>query len=68
MAGTFELFTDGHDSYGFRLKAPDGAVVMESRTFPDKVSAVHGIRAAREYAAMGLITDRCTGGEANRAA
>lgn len=59
MTGTFELFNNG-TSFGFRLKSPDGAVLAVSDQFLDKASAVQAIRAVREYAAMGLIADRCT--------
>ncbi|MBT2555484.1 DUF1508 domain-containing protein [Arthrobacter sp. ISL-5] len=59
MTGTFELFIDEDTSFRFRLKAPDGTVVAVSRSFTDKPAAVSGIRDAREYAGMGLITDLC---------
>ena len=59
MTGAFELFTTGTLSFGFRLKAPDGTIVAVSAPFPDKVSAVEGIRVVSECAGMGLITDRC---------
>lgn len=59
MIGAFEIFYDGNPSFGFRLKAPDGTVVAVSGPFPDKVSAVEGIRVVRECAGMGLITDLC---------
>ncbi|MDR7083774.1 uncharacterized protein YegP (UPF0339 family) [Arthrobacter ginsengisoli] len=59
MSGAFELFHDGNLSFGFRLKAPDGTVVAVSGPFPDKVSAVEGIRVVRECAGTGLITDLC---------
>jgi len=59
MTGAFELFHDGNLSYGFRLKTPDGTVVAVSGPFPDKASAVEGIRVVRECAGMGLITDLC---------
>lgn len=57
MTEAFELFHDGNLSFGCRLKAPDGTVVAVSGPFPDKVSAVGGIRVVRECAGMGLITD-----------
>ncbi|MEC5193173.1 MULTISPECIES: YegP family protein [unclassified Arthrobacter] len=57
MTGAFELFHDGNLTFAFRLKAPDGTVVAVSGPFPDKVSAVEGIRVVRECAGMGLITD-----------
>ncbi|OUM39432.1 YegP family protein [Arthrobacter sedimenti] len=59
MAGTFELFQDGAVFFRFRLKAPDGTVVAVSGQFSDKTSAVEGIRAVRECAGTGLITDLC---------
>jgi uncharacterized protein YegP (UPF0339 family) len=59
MTGTFELYND-HNSYAFRLKASDGTVIAVSDRYPDKESAVAGIRAARECAATGLISDHCT--------
>ena len=59
MIGAFELFHDGNLSFGFRLKAPDGTVVAVSGPFPDKVSAVEGIRVVRECAGMGWVTDLC---------
>lgn len=60
MAAAFELFHDRDDAFRFRLKAPDGTVVAVSKAFPDKASAVAGIRAVRECAGTGLITDLCT--------
>ncbi|WP_035743449.1 YegP family protein [Arthrobacter sp. MA-N2] len=59
MAGMFELFIDEDMCFRFRLKSPCGDVVAVSRSFPDKLAAVSGIRAVREYAGMGLITDLC---------
>lgn len=64
MGGMFELFHDGNLSFRFRLTAPDGAVMAVSGHFPDKASAVEGIRAVRECAGMGLITDLCPAGPA----
>ncbi|WP_309106252.1 YegP family protein [Arthrobacter sp.] len=66
MSGTFELFVNGSTSYGFRIKAPNGAIVAVSGQFPDKASAVQGIRAVREYAGMGLIKDLCEASPADR--
>jgi uncharacterized protein YegP (UPF0339 family) len=59
MAGTFELFVDADACVRFRLRAPDGAVLAVSKGFADKPAAVAGIRAMREYAGMGLISDLC---------
>jgi len=59
MAGTFELFNDEESGFRFRITAPDGTVMAVSRSFPDKPSAVAGIRDVREYAGMGHITDLC---------
>lgn len=59
MTGMFELFIDENMGFRFRLKAPGGDVVAVSRSFPDKLAAVCGISAVREYAGMGLITDLC---------
>ena len=59
MAGTFELFVDADACIRFRLRAPDGAVLAVSKGFVDKPAAVAGIRAMREYAGMGLISDLC---------
>lgn len=59
MAGMFELFIDEDMCFRFRLTAPGGDVVAVSRSFPDKLAAVSGISAVREYAGMGLITDLC---------
>ena len=61
MAGTFELFVDAEAAFRFRLKAPDGTVMVVSRAFANKPAAVAGIAAVREYAGMGLITDLCPG-------
>ncbi|TLM83406.1 DUF1508 domain-containing protein [Pseudarthrobacter sp. NamE2] len=62
MTGTFELYNVDRIFYGFRLKAADGSVVAVSARYPDKESAVQGIRTARECAATGLISDCCTSG------
>lgn len=62
MAGIFELFHDGNTSFGFQLKGPDETVVAVSGRFPDKASALEGIRAVRECAGMGLSTDLCPPG------
>lgn len=59
MAGMFELFNDEDSNFRFRITAPDGTVMATSRPFPDKQSAVAGIRDVREYAGMGHITDMC---------
>lgn len=59
MAGMFELFNDEDSNFRFRITGPDGAVMATSRAFPDKASAVAGIRDTREYAGMGHITDMC---------
>lgn len=59
MTGMFELFIDENVCFRFRLGAPDGDVVAVSRAFPDKLAAVTGISAVREYAGMGLIRDLC---------
>jgi uncharacterized protein len=59
MAGMFELFNDEESNFRFRITGPDGAVMATSRAFPDKGSAVAGIRDMREYAGMGHITDLC---------
>ena len=59
MAGMFELFNDEDSNFRFRITAPDGTVMATSRPFPDKQSAVEGIRDVREYAGMGHITDMC---------
>jgi uncharacterized protein YegP (UPF0339 family) len=59
VSGTFELFHDDGASFRFRLKAAGGTVVAVSGQFPDKESAVEGIRVVRECAGTGLITDLC---------
>lgn len=59
MTGTFEIYTVDHSLYAFRLTAPDGTVLAVSGHYPDKQSAVQGIRNTRECAAAGLIADRC---------
>ncbi|MEO5781516.1 MAG: DUF1508 domain-containing protein [Arthrobacter oryzae] len=59
MAGMFALFNDEDSGYRFRITAADGTVMAVSRSFPDKPSAVAGIRDVREYAGMGHITDLC---------
>jgi uncharacterized protein YegP (UPF0339 family) len=59
MAGTFELFVDADAYFRFRLRAPDGEVLVVSKAFADKPAAVAGISAVREYAGMGLISDLC---------
>lgn len=59
MAGMFELFNDENSNFRFRITGPDGVVMATSRAFPDKASAVAGIRDMREYAGMGHITDMC---------
>ncbi|MFD2363362.1 MULTISPECIES: YegP family protein [unclassified Arthrobacter] len=55
----FELFNDEDSNFRFRITAPDGTVMATSRPFPDKQSAVAGIRDVREYAGMGHIADMC---------
>lgn len=60
MAGIFELYNADQDYYAFRLKTSDGTVIAESARYPGKDSVVEGIWTARECAATGLISDRCT--------
>jgi uncharacterized protein YegP (UPF0339 family) len=62
MAGLFELFVDAQAHVRFRLTAPDGTVMVVSKAFDDKLAAVAGIAAVREYAGMGHIADLCPGG------
>jgi uncharacterized protein YegP (UPF0339 family) len=57
MAGMFELFIDAESFFRFRLTAPDGSVMAVSKAFEDKLAAVAGIAAVREFAGMGLIAD-----------
>jgi uncharacterized protein YegP (UPF0339 family) len=57
MAGMFELFIDSDASFRFRLTAPDGTVMALSKPFPDKLAAVAGIAAVREYAGMGHVSE-----------
>lgn len=59
MAGMIELFNDEDSNFRFRITGPDGTVMATSCAFPDKASAVAGIRDIREYAGMGHITDMC---------
>lgn len=59
MAGMYELFKDEGAGFRFRIIAPDSTVMAVSRSFPDKPSAVAGIRDVREYAGMGHVTDLC---------
>jgi uncharacterized protein YegP (UPF0339 family) len=65
VAGLFELFVDAQSDFRFRLLAPDGTVLAVSKAFDDKPAAVAGIAAAREYAGMGHIIDRCAGGHSS---
>lgn len=67
MAGMYELFDDEDSGFRFRITAPDGTVMAVSRSFPDKPSAVAGIRDVREYAGMGHITDLCPASTADAA-
>ncbi|MGK3647181.1 YegP family protein [Pseudarthrobacter enclensis] len=60
MAGTFELYNADESSFAFRLRNSDGTLIAESAKYPDKESAVRAIRTARECAATGHVTDRCT--------
>lgn len=57
MAGQFEIFVDAESSVRFRLVAGDGTVLATSRAFEDKQAAADGIRAVRECAGTGLITE-----------
>lgn len=59
MAAVIELFHDRDNAFRFRLKTSDGTVIAVSKPFPDKAAAVAGIRAVRECAGTGLITDLC---------
>lgn len=59
MAGMFELFNDEYSNFRFRITVRNGAVTATSCAFPDKASAVAGIRDMREYAGKGHITDMC---------
>lgn len=56
MAGQFEVFTDAEAKFRFRLVGNDGAILVISRAFEDIESAAAGIRAVRECAGTGLIT------------
>ena len=55
MAGTFEIYHDHRDGYGFRLKSRRGDVVAMGPSFPTRDAAKLGIAALLRAAAGAVI-------------
>lgn len=48
MAGKFELYQDKAGEYRFRLKAPNGEIILVSEGYKQKSSAENGIASVRK--------------------
>lgn len=58
MAGKFELYTDKHGAYRFRLKAGNGQVIATGEDYPTKAAALKGIESIRNNAADAKLDDQ----------
>lgn len=48
--GKFEVFLAKNGSYYFRLKAPNGEIILQSEGYVSKQGAENGVKAVKQYA------------------
>ncbi|TWP54348.1 DUF1508 domain-containing protein [Lentzea tibetensis] len=58
MAAKFEIYTDGHGKFRFRLKAGNGEVIAVGEAYESKSSALKGIDSIKTNAAAAEIVDQ----------
>jgi uncharacterized protein YegP (UPF0339 family) len=48
MNGVFEVYTDARGEYRFRLKAPNGEILLASEGYKGKAGCLNGIKSVKE--------------------
>jgi uncharacterized protein len=57
MAAKYEIFTDKAGKFRFRLKAPNGEIVLESQAYASKANAQKGIDSINTHAPGARVED-----------
>ena len=52
MSGVFEVYTDAKGEQRFRLKAPNGEIILASEGYNTKAACVNGIESVKENSAL----------------
>jgi uncharacterized protein YegP (UPF0339 family) len=52
MTGVFEVYTDSRDEYRFRLKAPNGEIILASEGYKSKAGCMNGIESVKTNCAI----------------
>ena len=52
MSGIFEVYTDAKGEQRFRLKAPNGEIILASEGYTTKAACMNGIESVRENSAL----------------
>ena len=48
MSGVFDTFMDSAEEYRFRLKAPNGEIILSSEGYKSKAGCMNGIKSVQE--------------------
>lgn len=54
--GKFEIFLADNGNYYFRLKAPNGEIIVQSEGYRSKQGAENGVKAVKRYAPGATVT------------
>ena len=49
---SFEVYTDSRDEYRFRLKAPNGEIILSSEGYTSKAGCMNGIESVKTNSAL----------------
>ncbi|NIU84292.1 MAG: DUF1508 domain-containing protein, partial [Candidatus Thorarchaeota archaeon] len=49
---SFEVYTDSRDEYRFRLKAPNGEIILSSEGYTSKAGCMNGIESVKTNSAV----------------
>ena len=52
MSGVFEVYTDAKGEQRFRLKAPNGEIILASEGYTTKAACMNGIESVKENSAL----------------
>jgi uncharacterized protein YegP (UPF0339 family) len=53
----FEIFNDKKGEFRFRMKAPNGEIVLQSEGYVSKQGCVDTVEAIKKYASVAIIED-----------
>ena len=54
MSGVFEVYTDAKGEQRFRLKAPNGEIILASEGYTTKAACMNGIESVKENSALDM--------------